>query len=152
MFSDNLIQLRKFNRMTQEDLADKVGVSRQAVAKWESGESIPDLDKCRILADIFGVTLDDLATYEKTDTDNLGLQNPPPKGKYIFGVVTVGEKGQIIIPAKARKKFSINPGDELVVLGDESQGIALLKSEGFLNMADMIRKEMKNHKPDNKDG
>lgn len=142
MFSDNLIQLRKYRRMTQEELAEKIGVSRQSVAKWESGESIPDLDKCRIIADIFGVTLDDLATYEKNENFEL---LPPPKGKYIFGVVTVGEKGQIIIPVKARKTFSINPGDELVVLGDETQGIALIKSEGFLNMADMVRRELDNH-------
>ena len=141
MFSDNLLQLRKYNRMTQEDLADKVGVSRQAVAKWESGESVPDLDRCRLLADIFGVSLDDLATYEKNDSENLGLQCPP-KGKYIFGVVTVGEKGQIIIPVKARKTFSINPGDDLVILGDEGQGIALVKADKFLNLADSVRRVM----------
>ena len=50
MFSDNLTQLRKLKRMTQEDIAEAVGVSRQAVAKWETGETLPDLDKCRKLA------------------------------------------------------------------------------------------------------
>ena len=40
MFKDNLLRLRKLKNMTQEDIADKVGVSRQAVAKWESGETI----------------------------------------------------------------------------------------------------------------
>ena len=44
MFSDNLIQLRKAHRMTQEAVAEKVGVSRQAVAKWEAGDSMPDLE------------------------------------------------------------------------------------------------------------
>ena len=64
MFRDNLIQMRKIHQMTQEDVAEKVGVSRQAVAKWESGDTVPDLDKCKILADLFGVSLDDLANYE----------------------------------------------------------------------------------------
>ena len=61
-----------------------------------------------------------------------------PKGKYAW-TATVGEKGQIVIPVKARKIFHIAPGDQLIVLGDESQGLALLKSESFLQLADMIR-------------
>lgn len=122
--------------MTQEDIAEKLGVSRQSVAKWESGETVPDLDKCRMLADIFDVTLDDLANYESEENLGLGL---PPKGKHLFGMVTVGEKGQIVIPAKARKLFNISAGDRLVILGDENQGIAILKSEMFLTVANMAR-------------
>ena len=122
--------------MTQEDIAEKLGVSRQSVAKWESGETVPDLDKCRMLADIFDVTLDDLANYESEENLGLGL---PPKGKHLFGMVTVGEKGQIVIPAKARKLFNISAGDRLVILGDENQGIAILKSEMFLTIANMAR-------------
>lgn len=52
-----------------------------------------------------------------------------PKGKHIFGTVKVGEKGQIVIPKKARDIFDIKPGDTLLVLGDESQGIAIIKSD-----------------------
>ena len=141
MFNENLVRLRKINQMTQEDIAEKVGVSRQAVAKWERGETIPDLDKCKLLAELFGVSLDDLANYEPED--NLGL-DVPPKGKHLFGMVTVGDKGQIVIPAKARKLFNISPGDQLVVLGDESQGMAILKAKDFLNMVNVIRKTIKN--------
>ena len=137
MFSDNIVRLRKINQMTQEDIAEAVGVSRQAVAKWESGETIPDLEKCKLLAELFGVSLDDLANYEPED--NMGL-DVPPKGKHLFGMVTVGDKGQIVIPAKARKLFDISPGDQLIVLGDESQGMAIMKAKDFLNLANMIRK------------
>ena len=140
MFNDNINRLRKLHQMTQEDIAEAVGVSRQAVAKWESGETIPDLEKCRLLAELFGVSLDDLANFEPED--NLGL-DAPPKGKHLFGLVTVGEKGQIVIPAKARRIFNINPGDKLVVLGDESQGLAILKANDFLNMANVIKKAIK---------
>ena len=136
MFRENLIQMRKMRQMTQEDLAEKVGVTRQSVAKWESGESVPDLNKCKALAEVFGVSLDDLANYESEENLGLGM---PPKGKHLFGMVTVGDKGQIVIPAKARKLFDIKPGDQLVVLGDDAQGIALMKSGDFLAMADVIR-------------
>ncbi|SEV91911.1 looped-hinge helix DNA binding domain-containing protein, AbrB family [Ruminococcaceae bacterium KH2T8] len=137
MFKDNLVSLRKLHDMTQEDLADIVGVTRQAVAKWESGETVPDLEKSRAIANAFGVTIDDLINHEPTDNLGLGIA---PRGKHLFGIVTVGDKGQIVIPAKARKIFEINPGDSLVVLGDEGTGIALMKSDGFLKMADKIRR------------
>jgi AbrB family looped-hinge helix DNA binding protein len=58
-----------------------------------------------------------------------------PQGKHIFGTVKVGEKGQIVIPKEARKIFNIKPGDSLLMLGDEAQGIALVKSEDFLQFA-----------------
>lgn len=51
-------------------------------------------------------------------------------GKYIFGVVKVGEKGQIVIPRDARKIYDIKPGDALMILGDQ-RGMALLKTEIF---------------------
>ena len=137
MFKDNLVQMRKLLQLTQEDIAEKLGVTRQSVAKWESGESIPDLDKCKQLADIFGVSLDDLANYEPEDNLGVGL---PPKGKHLFGLVTVGDKGQIVIPAKARKIFEISTGDQLVVLGDEGQGLALVKTSHFLSLANMVKK------------
>lgn len=137
MFNENLVQLRKLNQMTQEDVAEKVGVSRQAVAKWESGETSPDINSCVVLAEIFGVSLDDLVNWQ--NDENLGL-SAPPKGKHLFGIVTVGDKGQIVIPAKARKIFNINPGEKVVVLGDEGQGIAIVKAQDFLNLANMIRK------------
>jgi len=49
------------------------------------------------------------------------------KGKYIFGVCKVGEKGQIVIPKDARQVFDIKPGDSLVILGDIKKGLALAK-------------------------
>ena len=137
MFSENLVQMRKFLSMTQEELAEKVGVTRQSIAKWEAGDSLPDLEKSKLLAEALGVSLDELANHEPDDNLGLGLA---PKGKYLFGMVTVGDKGQIVIPAKARKIFNISPGDSLVVLGDEDQGMALMKSDYFLNMANMVSK------------
>lgn len=59
-FCDKLPKLRKQNNITQEQLADKMGVSRQAVSKWEQGISIPDMDKMIQLCNILNCTLEDL--------------------------------------------------------------------------------------------
>ena len=140
-FADNLIELRKLNNLSQEDIAEKIGVSRQTLSKYETGESLPDIERCRQLADLFGVTIDDLISYEKNDEYNMGYAIPP-KGKHIFGMVKVGEKGQIVIPAKARKIFDIKTGDNLIVLGDESQGIALIKEKGLLGFINRAKENM----------
>ena len=58
ILADKLIELRKKNGWSQEELAGQLGVSRQAVSKWESGASIPDLDKIIRLSGIFGVSTD----------------------------------------------------------------------------------------------
>ena len=63
------------------------------------------------------------------------------KGKYFFGVCKVGERGQIVIPKEARKVFNINPGDSLILLGDEKKGMALIKTEVFSAVADETLKD-----------
>lgn len=125
MISQNIMTLRHLNELTQEELAARLGVSRQTVAKWESGESVPDLVNAQALATLFGVTLDNLVTHSE---EAAGFP-VPPRGKHIFGIVRMGERGQIVIPKKARDIFDLTVGSELLVLGDESQGIALQKVE-----------------------
>ncbi len=79
--------------------------------------------------------MDDLINFKQTE-NSLKI---PPKGKHAFGVVTVGDKGQITLPVKARKVFNINPGDNLILLGDEQKGIAVIKEEEFLKMIDALK-------------
>lgn len=65
-FEENLQSLRAERRMTQEQLAMLVGVSRQAISKWESGKAYPEMDKLLILCDLFDVTLDSLVLGDTT--------------------------------------------------------------------------------------
>lgn len=133
MISKNLLFLRKRANLSQEALADKLDVSRQTLAKWENGESVPDIVHCDRLAELFDISLDDLLHNE---LDKTGL---PPRGRYVFGTVTVGEKGQIVIPVKARRIFHIQPGDNLMVLGDINQGLALVSADFFLEIAQQMK-------------
>lgn len=67
--ANNLLKYRKKNGLSQEELAEKIGVSRQAVSKWERGEASPDTDNLILLAQIYGVTLDELLTGKMTDSE-----------------------------------------------------------------------------------
>ena len=135
MIGKNLQKLRKQKNMTQEALAEQVGVARQTIAKWETGESVPDLEMAAKLASVMEVSLDDLTNAPEYELDG----HPGMRGKHMFGVVTVGDKGQIVIPVRARRVFHINPGDQLMVLGDENSGIALVNAQAFLAIAEGIQ-------------
>lgn len=131
MIGTNISILRKRDKLSQEALAEKIGVSRQTIAKWENNESLPDVMHSSVMAELFEVTLDDLVNSDMSD-DGPG-KGVPPKGKFVFGTVTVGERGQIVIPVKARRVFKINPGDTLMVLGDIQQGLALIPADAFID-------------------
>ena len=60
MFKDNLTALRKLNGLSQEALAEKLGISRQTLSKYETGDSLPDIENCRQSAELFEVRLDEL--------------------------------------------------------------------------------------------
>ncbi len=136
--AQNLMVLRQLHQLSQEEVAGRIGVSRQAVAKWETGQSVPDILNCDALAKLYDVELDDLLHYDQEQTG----KSIPPKGKHLFGTVRVGERGQMVLPKQAREVFGIKPGDRLVVLGDENPehpGIALMKEEFFLGIARLFQ-------------
>lgn len=65
LLNEKLKKLRKMNNLTQEGLAEKLNVSRQAITKWESGEGIPDIENLRQISEFFNVTIDELIKEEK---------------------------------------------------------------------------------------
>ena len=128
MLKDNLVMLRKLNGYSQEKVAEMINISRQAYAKWESGATVPDIEKAAQLAKVYGVTLDSLM---KTETaDGVGVIPPAPRGKNIWGAITIGDRGQIVIPKAARDEFDLKGGDRLIIVSDE-HGIALVPAEYF---------------------
>lgn len=134
MLKENLVMLRNIHGFSQEEIAERINISRQAYAKWESGATVPDIEKCGMLAAVYGVTIDSLI---KTETaEGIGSIPPAPKGKNIWGSVTINDRGQIVIPTGARDKFALTGGTRLIVLSDE-EGIALLPAEEFENKMKM---------------
>ncbi len=128
MLKENLIMLRTIHGFSQEEIAGRINISRQAYAKWESGATIPDIQKCALLAGIYGVTVDSLLKEERVE--GIGSIPPAPAGKSIWGTVTVNDRGQIVIPKDAREQYGISGGSRLIVCGDEV-GIALIPVEAF---------------------
>lgn len=119
---NNLKLLRKQYGYTQEQIAEKLGVSRQTIAKWERGECLPDIENVIALADIYEVTVDSLVR----NVAALGQRNDDSK-KHMFGVTRVNDKGQITLPKECREVFDIKTGDSLLILGDEDRGLAVIK-------------------------
>ena len=135
MDNSNLKRLRKNAKLTQEELAERLNVTRQTVAKWETGESLPDIDSCIAMSRLYNITIDDLVMYAKNpDSEN------SPKGKHIFGVMKIQNDGTIKLPKKALEVFELKEGDKLLLLGDENQGMALVKLKGFIEFAESILK------------
>lgn len=71
-FSEKLLTLRKANNLTQEQLAEKLEVSRQSVSKWESGQAAPELEKIIAMSAIFNVTTDYLL--KSSEIDDLSVK------------------------------------------------------------------------------
>ena len=103
VLADNLIFLRNIKGLTQEQVAEVIGISRQSYSKWEQGETYPDIDKCDKLAKYYGVTIDSLV-HQDNKVDDIKIA-PAPIGKHLWGTVTIGSKGQIVIPKAARETF-----------------------------------------------
>ena len=128
MLKDNLIMLRKMNGYSQEQISEMIGISRQAYAKWENGATIPDIEKASLLAQVYGVSLDSLI--KTKHVEGIGTLPPAPQGKNIWGTVTLGDRGQIVIPKAARDQFGFKGGSRLIIVSDE-HGLALIPAEEF---------------------
>jgi len=125
--SEGLKQLRNMMRMTQEELAEKMNVSRQTVAKWENGESVPDLVRCVELSKIFNLSLDDIASFF-IKNENGNQHNF--KNKCVIDKCVV-ENNHIVLSEETLKQFNINNGEELLILGDTARGLAFVSKNGL---------------------
>ena len=124
IFADKLITLRKKEGWSQEDLAARIAVSRQSVSKWESAQSVPDLEKILKLADLFNVTTDyllkddieDIATHKTAvmDSQTTGLEeeNEELTPRYVVSL----EDAQAFIAVKAKTSKLIALGVSLCIM------------------------------------
>ena len=129
MIGMNLKYFREKYGYSQEELAERFDVSSQSVAKWESEETLPDVERCIKLAQLYDTTVEMLFVCPFYKADSVGEPTPTADGdgKYIFGIVKVGERGQVTLPKHTREVFCVKAGDRLLVLGDEKKGMALTK-------------------------
>lgn len=126
--ADNLRTLRRKNDYTLEQLAEIIDVSRQTIAKWETGETLPDVANCVKLATLFKVTLDEFVTMRAGQQENLEEDS---KNGRVMGIVDVETDGRIIIPDQILDLFEIRSGEKVLLLADKKQGIAIVKCSQF---------------------
>lgn len=137
MLSDVLKNLRTINKLTQEDLADSLNITRQTIAKWEKGEAVPDIFTLKKMCEMYQVSIDDLLESDKKDAKSIR-----PKDKFFFGIIEIKENGDITIPKEALLAFNFKTGDKLAVFGDLNQGLALTDAKVVTQFAkDVLDKE-----------
>lgn len=121
-FAENLQYLRKRNRITQEELADFLQVSRQSVSKWETGEAYPETEKLIALCDKFGVTLDALLRGDLTVQSEYAEceRAEEETGAYATEAQSDGEKAEEDCCKEKRKKTKSE------ILGDSFGGFIML--------------------------
>ena len=93
-FAENLQAIRKNNHLSQEDLAEMLGVSRQAVSKWEQGDGYPEVEKLLVLSERLGVSLDELM--------GRGTINVSPAGNKPTGSITITSPHEGVIVETSR--------------------------------------------------
>ena len=137
-FPESLFELRRDRGLSQEDLASQIGVSRQAVSKWETGEAMPDLNKLLLLADALGVSLDRLCGKAESLTEPLPTA-PAAKKRSLWpilcGVLAILVVLLFLQTAVFTLLYMILPNGRNR-LGDSLPG-ALLASSGWLVFSDL---------------
>ena len=91
ILGDKLYQLRKDKGISQEELADKLGVSRQAISKWERGEALPDTDNLISIAKLYEVSLDELV-----DNTNIAQEVPTTQSTNVVAVEVVSDESTVV--------------------------------------------------------
>ena len=108
-FGENIARLRKEKGWTQAELGEKLGVSNQAVSKWESGMTMPDVMLLPDIAKMFNVSIDDLYCYDKITDDNVKEINKAGDNRIL--VISVEDKDSVVktrVPIKVIQALLTN--------------------------------------------
>lgn len=105
--AEKIMQLRKQNGWSQEELAERLDVTRQSVSKWESGQALPEIDKIIKLSEVFGVTTDYLLktqTQEKEREENTSTQSPDERENFhYYEAQADGHLGNVVFEKKQKR-------------------------------------------------
>lgn len=132
-FSDKLKEIRKSEGLSQEQLAEKIGVSRQAITKWETGKGLPDVENMVIIAEIFKTTLDELLQ------DSTARQE---QKKSVYASETIYD-------IDCEKHFDVRIGSAAAIMlssGTDEKLHIRLSSETFENIGTMYKVKLEERK------
>ncbi|MBD5507846.1 MAG: helix-turn-helix transcriptional regulator [Lachnospiraceae bacterium] len=132
-FSDKLKEIRKKEGISQEQLAERIGVTRQAITKWETGKGLPDVENMVIIAEIFKTTIDELLTDSVTKENSKEL------------VYT----SETIYDIDCEKHFDVNIGSAAAIMlssGDDEKLHVKLSSETLENIGSMYKIKLDDRK------
>lgn len=132
-FSDKLKEIRKKEGISQEQLAERIGVTRQAITKWETGKGLPDVENMVIIAEIFKTTIDELLK------DSIAKAEPE-------AVVYTSET---VYDIDCEKHFDVNIGSAAVIMlssGDDEKLHVKLSSETLENLDSMFKIKLDDRK------
>ncbi|WP_024860995.1 helix-turn-helix domain-containing protein [Ruminococcus flavefaciens] len=110
-FNNKLYELRKQKGFSQEELANRLNVSRQTVSKWEVGDSTPDMEKLVAISDLFGVSLDELVLNKAPEPEPAPAQESPAKADLYTDIK------EHVLTDKNRKKAKKGVKIALIILG-----------------------------------
>ena len=126
--ADNLKVLRYKNGYTMEALAEIISVSRQSVAKWECGDSVPDIVNCVKLASLYKISLDELVNLSLKDVISNDFEQEDGR---ICGVLEIQPENMLHMPDAVMHMFGLHSGDKVLLLADKKQGMAQVKCSHF---------------------
>lgn len=132
-FADKLKQIRLRNNWSQEELAEKVGVSRQAITKWETGKGLPDMENIIIISKIFDITIDELLIDEVIESDSK----------------SVNYESETVYDIDCGKHFDIHMGNarKIIVRSGEDKKIHIkLQSENLENLGTIYKIKLDENK------
>ena len=137
--ADRLIKLRKQNGYSQEELADKLGLSRQAVSKWERAEASPDTDNLICLAKLYGISLDELLSTDEDIDTIVKEQVKPEEIEVEEGITLRDDDGSKVVINNDGMKCYDKDGQEVERKWQHDKGIRIINIiEGALGLACLI--------------
>ena len=126
--AENLYRLRRERGLSREELADRIGVTRQSVSKWETGQSLPDVDKLVELAALYGVTLDALAGGDPSEPSATGAARTNAGQAAEIGAD--GAAGGAAQTTAGQSPDTGAEGEGIVAIGDQGHGAEIFLHAG----------------------